>query len=138
MKNSTRRGLIHPNDIKTIGLPPPSPGPQTAPLPGLSHRPSRPSLNALVSPGPATSRGHTRSSSYANPSFGSGGRADARRLHSQPAFGKYAETDDEDYDDIFGKPNSTSSSSLYNPQSFCLCSHSDAANTNLAIEHASL
>jgi hypothetical protein len=32
------------------------------------------------------------------------GKSDARRLASSE-FNKYAEDDDEDYDDIFGKPN---------------------------------
>jgi hypothetical protein len=35
MKTSVRRGLFHPDDIKTIGLAPPSPGPKTAPLPDI-------------------------------------------------------------------------------------------------------
>ena len=111
MKNSFRHGLFHPNDIKTVGLGSSSPGPKTAPLPSLSRRPSRPSLNPLPSPGPSsnpTSRGHSRSSSFASPpNGGSFGRADARRLHSQPEFIKYTEDDEEDYDDIFGKPNGT-------------------------------
>ena len=35
-------------------------------------------------------------------------------MHSQPEFGKYAENDDdEDYDDVFGKPaNGTTSQSM--------------------------
>ena len=107
MKNSFRKGLFHPDDIRTVGLTSSSPGPKTAPLPGLSHKPSRPSLNALPTSGSSTpARGHHRSSSFVN--SGSAGRAEARRLHSQPEFGKYAEADeDEDYDDIFDKANGT-------------------------------
>lgn len=103
MKNSFRKGLFHPDDIRTVGLMPPSPGPKTAPLPGLSHKASRPSLNPLPPSGSSTpGRGHQRSSSFVN--GGSAGRAEARRLHSQPEFGKYTEYDeDEDYEDIFDK-----------------------------------
>ncbi|CAL1713540.1 unnamed protein product [Somion occarium] len=110
LKNSFRRGLFHPDDIKTIGLAPASPGPKTAPLPALTRRKSRPSLNHISSsPGPSS--GHARTSSYTGPTNGSYGRSEARRLHSQPEFGKYAEDeDDEDYDDIFGKPPSGTSS----------------------------
>ncbi|KIP02523.1 hypothetical protein PHLGIDRAFT_130695 [Phlebiopsis gigantea 11061_1 CR5-6] len=109
MKNSFRKGLFHPDDIRTVGLTSSSPGPKTAPLPGLSHKPSRPSLNALPTSGSSTpSRGHYRSSSFVN--SGSAGRAEARRLHSQPEFGKYAEDDEDDnYEDIFDKANGTSS-----------------------------
>ena len=107
MKNSVRRGLFHPNDIKTFGLQPPSPGPMTAPLPGLTHRRSRPSLSIIANgttSGPASARAHSRSSSFVgNESFG---REQARRL--QADFDKYAEDDDEDYEDVFGKANGTS------------------------------
>ncbi|KAL4249212.1 non-specific serine/threonine protein kinase [Abortiporus biennis] len=110
MKNSFRRGLFHPNDIKTIGIGPPSPGPKTAPLPGLAHRRSRPSISPIVAPSPGPSSAHHsahgRSSSYvgpSGPSTGSFGRTEARRLTSQPEFGKYTEDEEEDYDDVFGK-----------------------------------
>ncbi|KAI0351403.1 kinase-like protein [Trametes cingulata] len=111
MKNSFRRGLFHPNDIKTVGLGPPSPGPMTAPLPDLTHRRSRPSLSPIVSPGPVTSgpssaRAHSRSSSFVGANSDSFGRAQAQRLQSD--FDKYAEDDDEDYEDVFGKANGTS------------------------------
>lgn len=111
MKNSFRKGLFHPNDIKTVGLGSPSPGPMTAPLPELSHRRSRPSLSPIVSPGPASSgpasaRAHSRSSSFVGANSDSFGREQAKRLQSD--FGKYAEDDDEDYEDVFGKANGTS------------------------------
>ena len=108
MKNPARKGLFHPNDIKTIGLNQSSPGPKTAPLPSLNHKHSHPSLSALPSPGPPSSqssRGHSRSSSFASPNAGSFGRTEAKRIISQPEFVKYTEDDEEDYDDIFGKPN---------------------------------
>lgn len=101
-----RRGLFHPDDIKTVGLTPPSPGPKTAPLPGLSNRASRPTLSPLMSPSPSSARSHSRSSSFAN--GGSFGREEAKRIHSQPEFVKYTEDDDEDYDDVFGKPGGAS------------------------------
>lgn len=107
MKNSFRKGLFHPDDIRTVGLTPSSPGPKTAPLPGLYHKTSRPSLNPLPTSGPSTTgQGHHRSLSFVN--GGSAGRAEAKRLHSQPEFGKYTEDDDdEDYDNIFDKANGT-------------------------------
>ncbi|KAI0682393.1 kinase-like protein [Cytidiella melzeri] len=109
LKTSLRRGLFHPDDIKTVGIAPPSPGPKTAPLPQLSHRASRPILNPLSSPGPspglASPRMHARSSSFAGAN-GSSYREEAKRVYSQPEIRKYAEDDeDEDYDDIFGKPS---------------------------------
>ncbi|KAH9831359.1 kinase-like protein [Rhodofomes roseus] len=115
MKNSFRRGLFHPNDIKTYGLGNTSPGPMTAPLPDLGYKKSRPGLSPVVATpplaGPSSSRGaHSRSSSFIGPSgSGSFGRAESRRYPSQPEFGKYAEDDDEDYDDVFGKANGTAS-----------------------------
>ncbi|GJE91912.1 Pkinase domain-containing protein [Phanerochaete sordida] len=108
-KNSVRRGLFHPDDIRTIGLSPSSPGPKTAPLPGLAHKSSRPSLNALQSGSSTPGRGHNRSSSFVSSNGGSAGRAEARRLYSQLEFGKYTEDDDEDYEDIFDKVNGNSS-----------------------------
>ncbi len=111
MKNSVRRGLFHPNDIKTIGLQPPSPGPMTAPLPGLAHRRSRPSLSVMAvgsTSGPASARAHSRSSSFiGNDSFG---REQARRL--QKDLDKYADDEDEDYEDVFGKTNGTAAHAM--------------------------
>ncbi|OBZ71172.1 Cytokinesis protein sepH [Grifola frondosa] len=86
----------------------PSPGPMTAPLPSLSHRRSRQSLSPIgPSGGPSSGRSHSRSSSFVNPD--SFGRVEARRLRSQSQFGKYTEDDEEDYEDVFGKINGTSS-----------------------------
>ncbi|KAH7920294.1 hypothetical protein BV22DRAFT_1198990 [Leucogyrophana mollusca] len=108
LKNSVRRGLFHPDDIKVFGLTPSSPGPMSAPLPSLSRKPSRPSLSPISGvPGPTMGsvRSHSRTSSFVG-SNGSGsfGRSDARRITSQSEIDKYAEEDDEDYDDVFGKP----------------------------------
>ncbi|KAF9221524.1 hypothetical protein BS17DRAFT_809903 [Gyrodon lividus] len=112
MKNSVRRGLFHPDDIKTLGIAPSSPGPMSAPLPGLSRKPSRPSLSPAGPNGalPGSMRTHSRSSSLVGPgSSGSGsfGRSEAKRVASSNEFDKYAEEDDEDYDDVFGKVSGT-------------------------------
>ncbi len=97
MKNSARKGLFHPDDIKTVGLSV-SPAPLSAPLPNLARKSSRP---ALVN-------GAQRSVSSGAGSFG---RADAKKAQSTgdlEKFDKYAEEDDEDYEDVFGKPNGSS------------------------------
>lgn len=115
MKNSFRRGLFHPDDIKVLGLSG-TPGPLSAPLPGLSRKASRPSLSPINASGggsfgpPSARSGHSRTSSVAPGSTTSGsfGRSDARRINSQSEFDKYAENDEEDYDDVFGKPNGNS------------------------------
>jgi hypothetical protein len=90
----------------------------SAPLPVLSRKSSRPSISprgtlgytsgsGAVTPVSATSTpgsapGHTRSSSFAGGSFGKA------EFHKQQAeFGKYAEDDEEDYDDVFAKPSNT-------------------------------
>ena len=79
----------------------------TAPLPDVKRQ----SLSPLVQPlqpsnGLKSARSHSRSSSSA----GSYGRSEARRASSKSAeFNKYAETDDEDYDDVFfAKPSGSS------------------------------
>ena len=104
MKNGSKRGLFHPNDIKTIGLSPVPPGPKSAPLFDLPIPKTRPSITPLApklgssASGPA--RTHARSASLA----GSFGRAEAARVTSNPSeFDKFAEDDDEDYEDVFGK-----------------------------------
>ncbi|KAF9005467.1 hypothetical protein BDQ17DRAFT_1353150 [Cyathus striatus] len=84
LKNPPRKGLFHPDDIKTIGL-----GNQ-----------SRSSLSPV--PGPSGTPGHSRSGSFASGSFG---RAEAKKVRHE--FGKYTEDDEEDYEDVFGKPSGT-------------------------------
>ncbi|KAI0299616.1 hypothetical protein BC826DRAFT_932423 [Russula brevipes] len=117
MKTSVRRGLFHPNDIKTVGLASTSPGAKSAPLPdvnGLGHcrAQSHPlnsgtPLSATPFTAPTSARSHSRSPSFAGSSSESFGKSDARRQATQE-FNKYAEDDDEDYDDVFGKPNGSS------------------------------
>ena len=106
MRNSVRRGLFHPDDIKVLGISPSSPGPKSAPLPGLARKASRSSINPAGQNGLPSShaRSHSRSSSFVG-SNGSGsfGHSEARRAASSHEFDKYAEEDNEDYDDIFGK-----------------------------------
>ncbi|KAJ7758429.1 hypothetical protein B0H14DRAFT_3598399 [Mycena olivaceomarginata] len=69
------------------------------------------STSGSISPAPQSIRlAHSRSSSFAGTSVGIGGsvgRAEARRVLNEAEFGKYAEEDDEDYEDVFGKPNGT-------------------------------
>lgn len=125
MKNSLRRGLFHPDDIKTVGLAPSIPGPLSAPLPTLNRKPSRPALNPVTAPaGPSfgpnsavVQGSHSRSVSSTPGSGGSFGRAGARRAQEQ-AFGKYAEDDDENYEDVFGKLNG---SCVYTSRFICGC-----------------
>ena len=111
MKNNVRRGLFHPDDIKIIGLSSIAPGPLSAPLPSLSRKPSRPSISPLSSLGPssASSYSHSKSGSLSTPlgSAGSFGHAEAKKLQNQTEFGKYAEDDEENYEDVFGKLNTT-------------------------------
>lgn len=63
---------------------------------------------------------HSRSSSFAGTPNGalggSVGRSEAGRLQSEAdlAFGKYAESDDEDYEDVFGKHNGTGEQQILN------------------------
>lgn len=113
MKNSIRRGLFHPDDIKTVGLTT-SPAPKSAPLPGLQRKSSRQSVklsagSSTSSFGPSPGVSHSRTTSIAGSitNGGSFGRAEARRLQSQTEFGKYAENDDDDYEDVFGKVSGT-------------------------------
>lgn len=88
-----RKGLFHPNDIKTVGLGKIDPSPSTAPLPQDQSRGMRPS--------PVASSSHSRASSVS----GSFGRSDAIHALSSSDFGRYTEGEDEDYEDVFAKPN---------------------------------
>ncbi|KAF9651668.1 hypothetical protein BDM02DRAFT_3090819 [Thelephora ganbajun] len=108
-KNPSRRGLFHPDDIKTIGITHLSPGPMTAPLPDVERQSLSPLVQPIQLPSVLKSaRSHSRSSS----SVDSYGRSEARRVSSKSAeFNKYAETEDEDYDDVFfAKPSGSSES----------------------------
>ena len=66
---------------------------------------------APASAGPTGRSSHARSSSSIGSSANSGsfGRLEAQRLRHQAGFDKYAEEDDEDYEDVFGKLNSAGS-----------------------------
>jgi hypothetical protein len=114
LKNQPKRGLFHPDDIKTVGLKA-EPGPLSAPPTLLNRKSSRPMLTPIGLPAAPTSAQpmgtHGRTASVSTPTTGSFGKAQARqlkRMQSQAEFGKYAEDDEEDYDDVFGKPNGTS------------------------------
>jgi hypothetical protein len=69
---------------------------------------------ALLTPYNAARGSHARSSSVAASmsSGGSVGRSEVQHVRSRTEFGKYTEEDDEDYEDVFGKPNSTSAQIL--------------------------
>ena len=140
MKNSVRRGLFHPDDIKTVGLSA-SPGPFSAPLPTLSRRShlnSSPTPMAPPSFGPASASVHSRSASLAGTN-GSFGRAEARRTQSQAEFEKYTEEDDEDYEDVFGKLNGTSQCLFATAGKFLNPCHSDGTHyANFAVEYSPL
>lgn len=106
MKNTFRRGLFHPDDIKAISFSSTSPGPMSAPLPDVPiNRRSRPSLSPIsmsstgspLGPLSASARPHSRSSSFA----GSLGRSESKQIASKAEFDKYAESEVEDYDDVF-------------------------------------
>ena len=102
LKNGSKRGLLHPKDIQTMGLGSTPPALQSAPILDSTPRMSRPAAPASpVSRSSSASRPqmHSRSSSFTN----SMGRAEALRVVQSQEFDKYAEDDDEDYDDLFGK-----------------------------------
>ncbi|KAI5117925.1 hypothetical protein M0805_002004 [Coniferiporia weirii] len=103
LKNGTRRGLFHPKDIKTMGLVQiPSSGPHTAPLVESTAKSVRQSASPIARfPSSSQPQPHARSASFA----GSLGRAEAARAAQNQEFDKYAEEPDEDYEDVFGKPN---------------------------------
>ncbi|KAJ6584573.1 hypothetical protein B0H19DRAFT_1105620 [Mycena capillaripes] len=82
------------------------------PASALNPRTNSSTSSGSISPVPPASLrlSHSRSSSFAGTSVGIGGsvgRAEARRMLNEAEFGKYAEEDDEDYEDVFGKPNGT-------------------------------
>ncbi|KDQ11479.1 hypothetical protein BOTBODRAFT_177313 [Botryobasidium botryosum FD-172 SS1] len=101
LRNSRRRGLFHPDDIKTIGLNNLSASPSPSPSPSPRTTMGRSSSSPITSVTNLSS--HSRSSSVA----GSLGRSDARRMLMQSDFERYTEDEDEDYEDVFGKPNGT-------------------------------
>ena len=105
LRNSSRRGLFHPNDIKTLGLALAPPGPKSAPLIDVTPNSSRQTISPIAQKPPASAGVvHSRTASFA----GSLGRAEAVRVMQSQEFDKYAEEPDEDYEDVFGKPNSSS------------------------------
>ena len=121
LKNGSKRGLFHPKDIQTIGLGASPPAPRTAPL--LDATPtSRPSPISRTLSGPKPQL-HSRSSSFT----GSMGRAEALRVVQSQEFDKYAEEDDEDYDDLFGKSTEPGTPGSGSEWLIYLCSFSSRA-----------
>ena len=137
MKNPTRRGLFHPDDIKVYTFGPTSSGPKSAPLPNLSKKASRSSLGPLIAPsggsnGPLPN--HSRSSSATG--SGSFGPSEARQLQGQTdlEFGKYAEEEDDDYDDVFGKPSGASKFTNAGGSQY-LARNTRPTHANIATQH---
>ncbi len=141
-QSSHRKGLFHPDDIKTLGLNGMN-GPSTAPskirsasateppaptvrtIARTSSAGSRPPYSPLQSPSilsPSTNSNHQRSMSHT----GSVGRAAMQRQKSSSELDRYTESDEEDYDDVFAKANETSlskSNVCYSPLMNTLSSH---------------
>jgi hypothetical protein len=68
------------------------------------------SISPLGSFGPASGSQHIHSGSLASaPGTGTGsfGRSEAKKAQNQAEFGKYTEDEEEDYEDVFGKPKAT-------------------------------
>jgi hypothetical protein len=111
MKNSLRRGLFHPDDIKTVDLGnSTAESPMSAPLPSMYKKPSRPPISPLLPTNPPSGPpSHSRSSSLVGSFGGTGsfGRSEAQRICGQE-FDKYTEDGEENYEDVFGKVNNTS------------------------------
>ncbi|KAF9517267.1 hypothetical protein BS47DRAFT_1483463 [Hydnum rufescens UP504] len=116
MKNSVRKSLYHPDDIKTVGLAQPTPRSRSGPSPSTStsftisptvtpsgslasrSHSARPTIPPITPPTGA----HSRSLSLGS---GSLGRSEAQRLHAQSELGRYIEDEDEDYEDVFAQPS---------------------------------
>jgi hypothetical protein len=106
-RNSAKRTLYHPDDIKSVGIA------QLLPCSVLAT--SREGMSPVATPAPSRLRparsglfpmaphpdAHSRSLSLGS---GSLGRLQAQRLHAQAELGRYMEDDDEDYEDMFAGP----------------------------------
>lgn len=103
LKSGSRPGLFHPKDITTLGLSSVPPAPNTAPLPLADTTTKSPKLSSspLSRIPSGQQRSHSRSPSFA----GSLGRAEGVRAALNQEIDKYAEEDDDDYEDLFGKLN---------------------------------
>lgn len=93
LKNSLKKGLFHPNDLKTIGL---------GSIESSPYSPSPLNISKRTSPPTKHTMSHSRASSLS----GSIGRSDARRtLSGSSDLERYTENEDEDYEDVFVKPS---------------------------------
>ncbi|KZT60691.1 Pkinase-domain-containing protein [Calocera cornea HHB12733] len=93
--------LMRPEDIKTVGL---EAGASAKTAPPMNKQ-SRPSISPLSAA--FESPNHGRSQSFTAGSM-SLGRATGLRSQSSRELQKYSESEDEDYDDVFGKPTTSS------------------------------
>ncbi|KDN41719.1 hypothetical protein RSAG8_07250, partial [Rhizoctonia solani AG-8 WAC10335] len=110
MKNGSRRGLFHPDDIPRMARPTPSElALDLTPTKGrpLSGQFSRPDPSPITPPpqsAPALGA-QSRSVSHPHPA-GSFGRKSQPQGQGQSELERYTEDEDEDYEDVFGKPGS--------------------------------
>lgn len=109
MKNGSRRGLFHPDDIPRMSTRP-TLGELSLDLTPTKGRPqsgqyARPDPSPITPPPQsAPVLGHHRTASQSHPA-GSLGRAELRKAQTQE-LERYTEDEDEDYEDVFGKPGS--------------------------------
>lgn len=133
MKNGSRRGLFHPDDIQRFtsrpslqdlsldltptklrpqpgkhsrpGASPLTPPPASAPILGQYHPNSQLQLHPMGSFGRADAQMYSGPASAGTQlPTGSFGRAELKKTQSE--LDRYTEGEDEDYEDVFGKPGS--------------------------------
>jgi hypothetical protein len=108
MKNGSRRGLFHPDDIPRMARPTTSElaldltPTKVRPLSGQYARPDPSPITPPPQSAPAL--GVQRSNSQSHPA-GSFGRK-SHQGQAQSELERYTEDEDEDYEDVFGKPGS--------------------------------
>ncbi|KAH7337093.1 hypothetical protein B0J17DRAFT_718990 [Rhizoctonia solani] len=110
MKNGSRRGLFHPDDIPRMARPTASElSLDLTPTKGrpLSGHYSRPDPSPITPPPQSAPilGAQSRSVSQSHPA-GSFGRKSQPQGQGQSELERYTEDEDEDYEDVFGKPGS--------------------------------
>ncbi|KAG8729498.1 hypothetical protein FRC11_008644, partial [Ceratobasidium sp. 423] len=110
MKNGSRRGLFHPDDIPRMARPTASElaldltPTKVRPLSGQYSRPDPSPITPPPQSAPVLG-GQQRSVSQSHPA-GSFGRKSQPQGQGQSELERYTEDEDEDYEDVFGKPGS--------------------------------
>ncbi|KAJ1303227.1 hypothetical protein OPQ81_011425 [Rhizoctonia solani] len=108
MKNGSRRGLFHPDDIPRMARPTASElaldltPTKVRPLSGQYSRPEPSPITPAPQSAPVLGGQH-RSASQSHPA-GSFGRKSQPQGQGQSELERYTEDEDEDYEDVFGKP----------------------------------